>query len=225
MAAVSVWVVREYFESLGYLVCQPHKYTVPGRQKTADEEVDLVVLNPRVDRHRAPRKMEWTSEDLGSVASAVVGIRGWHTERFYASTFEQTPDILRFAEPESVRYAEHLLGTERMAKILCLPRLPASDELKVKTLKALQEKGINGVISFQTILFELVRHVDTKKNYEKSDLLQVIRMLKNYDLLKEPQLDLFDKKSRRTRTPAASSEQPDEAAAEDRVEQAEEASK
>ena len=48
MAAVSEWIVREYFEWLGYLVSQPRKHVVPGRQKTAEEEVDLVVLNARV---------------------------------------------------------------------------------------------------------------------------------------------------------------------------------
>jgi hypothetical protein len=34
--------------------------------------------------------------------------------------------------------------------------------------------------------------VDVSKNYEKSDLLQILRILKTYDLLKEAQLDLFE---------------------------------
>ena len=200
MASVNEWVVREYFESQGYLVSQPRKYVVPGRQKKAAEEVDLVVLNPRVVEHVVPGNMVWTTHDLAAVSRAVVGIRGWHTERFYVSTFEQTPDILRFAEPEAVRFAGKLLGTDTMAKILCLPRLPASGELKKKTIDVLKKKGIDGVISFQTILLELVRLVETKRNYEKSDLLQIIRLLKNYDLLKDSQLELFGKKRRKTRS-------------------------
>ena len=47
MSAVDETIVREYFESHGFLVCQRRKYIVQSRQKTGDEEVDLIVLNPR----------------------------------------------------------------------------------------------------------------------------------------------------------------------------------
>lgn len=200
MAAVNEWVVREYFELLGYLVSQPRKYVVPGRQKKAEEEVDLVVFNPRVKEHSVPDGLVWSGADLANVARAVVGVRGWHTERFYVSTFEQTPEILRFAEKESVSFAEKFLGSGPMAKILCLPKLPASGDLKSKTITALQEKGIDGVISFGTMLAELIRRVEANRNYEKSDLLQVIRILKSYDLLKDPQLEFFGAKRRRRKS-------------------------
>lgn len=204
MAAVNEWVVREYFETLGYLVSQPRKYVVPGRQKKAEEEVDLVVFNPRVKEHSIPDDMVWSSAELEGVARAVIGVRGWHTERFYVSTFEQTPEILRFAEDESVQFAEKFLGAGPMAKILCLPKLPASGDLKTRTIKALKDKGIDGVISFGTMLAELIRRVEVNRNYEKSDLLQVIRILKSYDLLKDPQLEFFGRKQRR-RKPSPSS--------------------
>jgi hypothetical protein len=197
MSAVNDWVVREYFEMLGFLVTQPRKYTVPGRQKTAGEEVDLVVVNPTVKEHKIPENFVCTTQDLKNVGRAVIAIRGWHSERFYVSTFEQAPDILRFAEPDSIRYATKLIGTDSMAKILCLPKLPLSGELKLKTIQILRDKGVDGVISFETILSELVDRVDINRNYEKSDLLQVIRLLKNYDLIRERQLDMFSKRARR----------------------------
>ena len=197
MSAVTEALVREYFEMMGFLVSQPRKYTVPGRQKKADEEVDLVVQQPTVREHRVPQSFEWTSADLKGVGRAVVGIRGWHSERFYASTFTQSPDILRFLEPDSLKFASRILGSASMAKVLCIPKLPASGGLKDKTIKLLRNKGIDGVITFRTILAELALAVDVKKNYEKSDVLQVIRLLKNYDLLKDTQLDFFTKKRRR----------------------------
>ncbi len=46
MSAVDENIVREYFELHGFLVCQRRKYIVQARQKSADEEVDLIVLNP-----------------------------------------------------------------------------------------------------------------------------------------------------------------------------------
>ena len=87
-----------------------------------------------------------------------------------------------------------------IAKILCLPKLPASEDLKAKVVTALRESGIDGVLSFRTVLADLVSWIDSNRNYEKSDLLQTIRMLKNYDLIKDPQLELFDPtRSRRRR--------------------------
>jgi hypothetical protein len=191
MSAVTEWVVKEYFEQIGYLVSQPRKYTVPARTKRAEEEVDLVICNPKIKEHALPESFIWEKRDLKNVARAVIGVRGWHTDRFYPSTFEQTPEILKFVEKDSVAYASELLGDSDMAKILCLPRLPASGELKNKTIQVLKRKGVDGVISFRTMLAELIAGVDTKKNYEKSDLLQIIRLLKNYDLVKGSQLELF----------------------------------
>ncbi len=218
MAAVDEWIAREYFEMLGYFVYQPRKYTVPGRQKLASEEMDLVIVNPTVSREIRPERLLWTSEDFAGVPRAVVGIRGWHTERFYASTFEQVPDILRFVEPESRRFAAGILGTDAMANVICLPRLPASGDLKEKTIQALRERGIDGVISFRAMLEELILRVETNRNYEKSDLLQIIRLLKNYELIKNPQLELFAKAarpdpatrraSRRARPPSAAETAP-----------------
>ena len=200
MASVSEWVVREYFELLGFLVNQPCKHSVPGRQKTADEEVDLVVFNPRAgESARRVDRLVWTTADLRHVKRAVVGIRGWHTERFYASTFEQSPDILRFIEADSIRFAAKVLGSSSLCRVLCLPKLPASAGLREQALGLLKRRGIDGVLTFGTILSELILQADVNRNYEKSDLLQVVRLLKNYDFIKDTQLEFFTKKRKRRR--------------------------
>ncbi|OGV62114.1 MAG: hypothetical protein A2498_07820 [Lentisphaerae bacterium RIFOXYC12_FULL_60_16] len=197
MSAVSEWVVREYFETCGFLVQQPCKYENSGRRKREPgEDIDLLVVHPARAVHALPDRIVWTTDDLRHVARAVVGIRGWHTERFYVSTIEQTPDILRFVEPKALLFAGQQLGPGPLAKILCLPRLPASGELKADTIRVLREKGVDGVISFATILIELIRSVSVNRNYAKSDLLQVVRLLKTYDLIKDVQLDLFGRRIR-----------------------------
>jgi len=199
MSAVNELVVREYFEQLGFLVSQPQKYVVPGRPKKLEEEIDLVIIRPSVTEQVLPDHMVWTTEDLQGVGRAIVGVRGGHTGRFYASRFEQSQDIPRFAEPAAQRVAAKLLGTANVARILCLPDLPASGELKQKTINLLKQNGIDGVISFRTILDELVRGAGINRNYEKSDVLQIIRLLKKYDLLRETrQLELFARRRRST---------------------------
>ncbi len=196
MSAVNEWIVREYFESLGFLVGQPRKYSVPGRSKTADEEIDLVAYHPAHAVHEMPRHITWETADLARVQRVLIGVRGWHTERFYVSTFEQAPDILRFCGAETSAYASRLLGGSEFAKVLCLPRLPASGALREKTVALLRTHGIQGVLSFRMMLAELIDRVDVNRNYEKSDLLQVIRLLKNYDFVKHKQMDFFEKRTR-----------------------------
>ena len=196
MSSVSEWLVREYFEALGFLVSEPCKYSVPGRPKKREEELDMIVVNPRLERQEIPDHIVWTTEDVKKIARAVIGVRGWHTERFYTSRFEQTPEILRFAEAASVDLVAKRIGTTDVAKILCLPGLPASGDLKKRALSVLKEKGVDGVLPFRTILIELVGSVDVNKNYEKSDVLQLLRILKNYDLLRDDQMELFGKKKK-----------------------------
>ena len=53
------------------------------------------------------------------------------------------------------------------------------------------------------MLTDLIDQIEVNRNYQKSDLLQVIRILKNYDFFKEPQLELFKPRRRRKKKTAA----------------------
>ena len=61
-------------------------------------------------------------------------------------------------------------------------------------MELLKSKGINAVIPFGTMLGDLIDRVEINRNYQKSDLLQVLRILKNYDFFKERQMELFKPK-------------------------------
>ena len=67
-------------------------------------------------------------------------------------------------------------------------------------LEKLHEQGVNGVVVFRNILQELASDIDVKNNYEKSDVLQMLRILKNYDLLREPQMELFTRRRKGSRS-------------------------
>ena len=64
------------------------------------------------------------------------------------------------------------------------------------------EHGIDGIISFRSMLLDIIERVEINKSYGKSDTLQVIRILKNYDLLKDAQLDLLSDRPGSSRRPA-----------------------
>jgi hypothetical protein len=189
MSAVDEGIVREYFELNGFLVCQRRKYIVQARQKTGDEEVDLIVLNPAVPAGVAPAEFEITSKMLSQVSRAIVAVKGWHTEIFAPGVLAHQPKIFRFVEKRAIEEAQRLVGSEGLVKILVVPGLPRDTKTRQRSIELLRSKGVDGVISFRSILQELIANVATNRNYQKSDLLQVLRLLKNYGLLKEPQME------------------------------------
>ncbi|MDD5483009.1 MAG: hypothetical protein PHP98_05095 [Kiritimatiellae bacterium] len=191
MASVSAWIVREYFEMLGFLIIQPCKYAISGRPKRIEEETDLIAFNPLVAEQSVPPHILWVTADLKKIARAVIGVYGWHTERFYPAMLENLPELVRFAGEESARMASRRLGGGQIVKILCLPQLPVAQKLKDDALRLLKAMGIDGVLEFRTILAEIISRVDKNRNYEKSDVLQVVRIFKNYGLFREAQLELF----------------------------------
>jgi hypothetical protein len=47
------------------------------------------------------------------------------------------------------------------------------------------------VLTFRTILENLVQAVESNQSYAKSDTLQLLRLLRVYDMVKAAQLELF----------------------------------
>lgn len=198
MSAVSETIVREYFELRGFLVRQQRKFIAPSRGE--DEEIDFLVANPRAVAPAGALPFVLGSADLRAVQRAVVVVKGWHTERFGPAVLAHAPQILRFVEPAVLQQAMKAFGDgPPPTKILILPALPQGREAREQTVALLREKGVDAVIPFRTMLQELIDAVEVNRNYQKSDLLQVLRILKNYEFFKEPQLELF--KARRKRKP------------------------
>lgn len=199
MASVNEQIVREYFETLGFFVIQPNKHQVAARHKLDAEEIDLLIARPgQAGVFTAPAQMIWGAPELAKVQRAVVSIRGWHTDRFSPAVLKKNPDIFRFAELSVIKEARKILGPGSITKILCLSDLTATVGPQEETLTLLRLGGVDGVLSFRTMLLELTESVDVSKNYEKSDLLQTLRILKTYDLLKDAQMDLFATKKRKS---------------------------
>ena len=198
MAAVSETFVREYFELHGFLVRQRRKYVAPTRRE--DEEIDFFVMNPQPQSRETPLPFVLASEDLPGVSRAIVVVKGWHTETFSPAVLANAPEIFRFVEPGVFKRASEAFGDDQaLTKILIVPALPQADEARAESIALLRAKGIDAIIPFRTLLSDLIDKTETNRNYQKSDLLQVIRVLKNYDFFKEPQLELFKTKRRKTK--------------------------
>ncbi len=190
MAGVSETIVREYFEMHSFLVRQFRKGVSPADRE--DEEIDFLVYNPAVRAGAPERGFVLRSADLPFLERAVVVIKAWHTDVFSPSVLNSNPELFRFLEKRPFQQAVKALGTDRpLLKIMAIPALPHDQQARDQSIALLHSKGMDAVISFPTMLGDLVSQVEANRNYQKSDLLQTIRILKHYDFLKEPQLELF----------------------------------
>jgi hypothetical protein len=131
----------------------------------------------------------------------VVVVKGWHTESFSTAVLANAPEIFRFVEPAVFQRAVRTFGGEGPpSKVLVVPTLPQGEEARAQSIELLRSKGVDAVLPFQTMLADLIDQIEVNRNYQKSDLLQIIRILKNYDFFREPQLELFKpKRARRAR--------------------------
>ncbi len=192
MASVNEQLVKEFFEVLGYFTIQPAKHI--GKMLSPEDEIDFIVYNPHITNHILTTEIFWDVHDLKTVRQAVVKVIGTHTTRFYPANLEHIQELTRFTKHSTLRWAASRLNVEEIATVLCVSQLPASPSLRKKTLDMLKANGVNGVISFRTILITLIQAIDLNKNYEKSDVLQIIRLIKNYDLIKPLDMQLFSRK-------------------------------
>jgi hypothetical protein len=72
-----------------------------------------------------------------------------------------------------------------------LPGLPTAEPFRSQSVQLLKERGVDAIISFRMMLLDIIDKIEVNRNYRKSDTLQLLRILKTYDFLKEPQLDLL----------------------------------
>ncbi len=199
MAGFDENIVREYFELHGFLVRQLRKYQVQSRRKLAEEEIDLMVFNPAFVRSERKPEFLLFSSELRYIHRAIVVVKGWHTTlRFTPAMLKNSSEVLKFLGKNVLKKAEDLFVDEEdfddgsgLLKIIVLPGLPITEPHRSESIRLLKEHGVDGIISFRSMLQDILAKVETNLNYQKSDILQILRILKNYDLIKEPQMELF----------------------------------
>ncbi len=201
MSAVSETIVREFFELHGFFLRQHRKYISPSRKH--DDDIDFFVLNPRREHAVGELPFVLGPDNLEAIAKAIVVVKGWHTETFSPAVLENAPEIFRFATPTAFRKAADVFGVEApFSKILVIPALPVGDQARKESIAYLKSKGVDAVLPFWTMLSDLIDRIEVNRNYQKSDLLQIIRILKNYQLFRGHQMELFGDRPKRKRSNA-----------------------
>ncbi len=204
MAGFDENLVREYFELNGFLVCQLRKFQKQPRKKGAQGEAELLVFNPNARADGGLAGFQLFSADMARIHHAIVVVKAWHNSRFTPAMLKSSSrafDFLKkdvlgqmeaFFPKEGESFERVVPKDEAITRILVLPGLPTSNPQRSESIELLKESGVDGIITFSTILENLFRNVEVNHSYQKSDLLQLMRILKIYDMVREPQMSLFN---------------------------------
>ena len=190
MASVSEEIVREYLEVNDFAVKVHRKYHLTGAKRDELDEVDLVATNLN-EQSAVPENMLLGKQDICGVERAVVAVRGWHSETFSPARLKSSPEILNLGLLNEKKVSERFFRKQSFNRILVLSSLPLDTTLKQKVLQTLKENGIDYVLEFRMVLEDLIDRVQVHRNYDESPTLQLIRILKRYDLIRDYQMDLF----------------------------------
>lgn len=192
-------IVREYFEQHGFYVRPQRRAQVGIRRKTAEERIDFTILNPAyAPTGRDPAFLLFTSE-LPYLERAIVVPKAWHGGiRLLPTLLRSNAEILKFIEKQVAKemeaFEEEMMTQPTLTewkRILVLPGLPTADPHRADSVALLRSMGVDGIISFRTMLQDVIAKLEGGLEYEKSPHLQSLRVLKAFDLLKEPQMGLF----------------------------------
>lgn len=204
MAGFDENIVREYFELNGFFVRQLRKHTVQKGKKHVELQSDLVIYRPEAPDDLTLSGFQIFSSDIENIRGAVVGITPWNVSRFTPAIAKKSAKTCDFLKKDVIANIDQYFQSEategddpvdspyaNYIKLLVIPAFPTSDTHRVECTDLLKAAGVDGVLVCSTILENLLRHVAVNHSYPKSDILQLLRVLKIYDMIREPQMTLF----------------------------------
>lgn len=199
MASFDEDIVREYFELNQFFVRQLQKHFVYSGRKTDKDIVGLLIYNPAVSQADPGTKFQLFSADMTSVQQALVLVHNWQYTRVTPTILKNNKRLFDFLKREALNplnaLPSDLAGTgenlEAFRKIAVIPGFPTTNPYRDECIALFKERGIDNVIAFSTILEDCLRQIEMNHSYNKSKLLQLMRVLKIYDMIQSPQMRLF----------------------------------
>ncbi|MCC6795321.1 MAG: hypothetical protein IT366_09405 [Candidatus Hydrogenedentes bacterium] len=187
MGDVNVQLVREFFE-LNLFHVLTNWQQAARRLRPGEHGGQLFVQNTATDTSRElPFLLHPT--DIAAIERAVVEIRAWHADRFYPSVIDANPVLYEFVSEDSLALASEIFAHQKFSTVLIVSELPASPELRQRSLDRLRNTGIEHVIEFPLILRDIINRLDANGTYPASETLQTLRLLKRYKLVRNQQME------------------------------------
>ena len=191
MSEVNLQLVREYFELNRFHVLthwEQARELGTGAPTGPEAAPRLFITHANPAPDEPPFLLR--NADVPGLQRAVVEVRAWHADRFYASVIEGNPVLGQVASLECRALAEHTFGTADFRTVLVISELPASAQARARAVDLLEGLGIGHVLEFSTLLRGLLELIHPQGQYTHSATLQTLRLLKRYDLIRRQQLEI-----------------------------------
>ncbi len=194
-------IVEAYFESNGFLVRQTSQMKITFSKKKLHPLPTIAVFNPTIDKNQESLGFRLYTGDLQGVRSSLVSLLGWENTSFTNAQLHSDSQILKYFKSEA--NAERLntgfnpppslveSGMGTFLKLLVVPTLPKSEYKLKQTFNLLQGLGVDGILTLRSIIENLLKQVMPSDSFLNHQVFQLLKLLKAYDLVREPQLDMF----------------------------------
>lgn len=190
MADTNARIVREFLEAHNFTVITNRKFQLQKADPPGRYSIEILAKNMRYTESEDSLPMRLQPSHMRFIPNAIVDVKGWHTNRFSPSLLNSAPDLFYFVSPEPLAFAREMFGEAPFKSILVISELAVTQDVWPEMEEKFREKGIDHVIDFPTILGFLISHVEVSHNYIESDTLQMLRLLKRYNLVKGLQMEL-----------------------------------
>ncbi|MBI4832609.1 MAG: hypothetical protein HY801_13875 [Candidatus Lindowbacteria bacterium] len=190
MADTNTRIVREFLEANNFSVFVNRKFQLQKAEPAGRYNIDILAANMQYSASEEPLPMRLRAEHMRNVPNAIVDVKGWHSQRFSPALVSGLPELFHFVSPKSIEFARSFFNGAPFKSILVISEESAAEAVWSRTEEILREKGVDHVIEFPTILNFLVSYVEINVNYVESEILQLLRLLKRYGLVKGLQLEL-----------------------------------
>ena len=200
MLDVEQEIVEAYFESNGFLVRQAGKPDDSENKKKTLPLPTIAVFNPAIQTSDSQLSFRLFTGDLRGVRSALVSRLGWENSSFSNSILSSDARLLKFFKKEVTQERISLgynPGPELPGELdgeLSLPfgcsGLPRNGQTQ-GVVHLSRDMGVGGVLSLSSMLENLLRQSLPTLKYSNNGVFQMLKLLKVYQLAREPQLDMF----------------------------------
>jgi len=169
MSYPSIEIVKEFFTIHSFLVLEIEDILFVKNLKKEEGEIKNFVLK---------------KEDIQKIKNAMVKPISWHTQKFTPSVLNKFPEIFDFLKMDFSEGIKEFLKNEKFLKILVIPALPSTENLRKQSIEIMKNKGLDNVILFPTVISALVEKINSRKVY-LSFTNEILRILKFYDFFSE----------------------------------------
>ena len=194
-------LVEAYFESNGFLVRQAGKPAQVSARKNSEPLLTLAIFNPAILQNQSDLGFRLYTSDLKKIRSGLVSLLGWGNSGFTNGMLNNDSMLIKYFKKElkdnrlglnfspGPELAESGMGP--FMRLLIVPALPRNEAKITEVFSILQKNSVDGVLTIRSMLENLLRQSDPGKFSPGKPFLQVLKLLKAYELAKEPQLEMF----------------------------------